>query len=223
MTRPWQIIASVPTPEGALELRQRGDDDFLIVIAGRVLMTSSARRSEEELAVLACAALPGNARATPRVLVGGLGMGFTLRAALGVLPAAARVTVVELNPDVVGWCRGPLASASGNALADARVSVEVADVARVIAEAAPGSYDAIVLDLYEGPNAATQHANDPFYGGAALARARAALARGGVLAVWSEDPDAAFARRFAGAGYTVTTHRSGHGGRTHVIYLGVRS
>jgi spermidine synthase len=150
-------------------------------------------------------------------------MAFTLRAALDPLPAAARVTVVELNPDVVGWCRGPLAAATNDALADPRVTVVVGDVARAIAEAAPGSFDAIVLDLYEGPNAATQRADDPFYGAAALGRSRAALAKGGVLAVWSEDPDAAFERRFGGAGFAVETHRSGRGGRTHVIYLGVRS
>jgi spermidine synthase len=227
MTRPWQTIASVPTPEGALELRCRGDEgpgaDYLIVVGGRVLMTSSARRSEEELAERAVAALPAKARAAPRVLVGGLGMAFTLRAALDALPAAARVTVVELNPDVVAWCRGPLAPATNAAVADPRVTVVVADVARAIADAAPGAFDAIVLDLYEGPNAATQEANDPFYGAAALGRARAALAPGGVLAVWSEDPDAAFERRFGGAGFAVTTHRSGRGGRTHVVYLGVRT
>src|SRR5438552_626020 len=143
MTRPWQIIASVPTREGALELRRRGDEagpaDFLIVIAGRVLMTSAARRSEEELAERACKSLP-HARA-PRVLIGGLGMGFTLRAALDALPAGARVTVAELHADVVAWCRGPLAPATNDALADPRVSVTVGDVARTIADAAPGSLD----------------------------------------------------------------------------------
>jgi spermidine synthase len=226
MTRPWQTIASVATAEGALELRRRGDEgkaaDWLIVVAGRVLMTSSARRSEEELARLAIAALPEASARKPRVLVGGLGMGFTLRAALDALPASARVTVAELNPDVVAWCRGPLAAATDAALSDPRVEVVVGDVARVIAGAGSGAFDAIVLDLYEGPNAATQDASDPFYGQAALARSRAALVRGGVLAVWSEDPDAAFERRFAGAGFEVTTHRSGKGGRTHVVYLGVR-
>jgi spermidine synthase len=219
MTRPWQILATVPTPEGVLELRRRGDDDFLITVGGRVLMTSSARRSEEELARLACAPIAD--RAAPRVLVGGLGMGYTLRAALDALPAGARVTVAELNPDVVAWCRGPLAQATASAIDDPRVTVQVGDVARVIADAPARGFDAIILDLYEGPNAATQDASDPFYGTQALARSRAALARGGVLAVWSEDPDAAFARRFAGAGFTVATHRAGKGGRMHTIYLGI--
>jgi len=236
MTRPWQTIASVPTPEGELELRRRGDEgpaaDYLIVVGGRVLMTSSARRSEEDLAVRALEALGEGSgagaagavkRKAPQVLVSGLGMGFTLRAALDLLPAAARVTIAELNADVVTWCRGPLAAATNGALADPRVSVVVEDVARVIANAPAGAFDAIVLDLYEGPNVSRPQADDPFYGTAALARSRMALARGGVLAVWSEDPDPSFERRFAGAGFAVSTHRSGRGGRTHVIYLGVRS
>jgi len=218
MPRPVQILATVPTREGALELRQRGDD-FLIVVGGRVLMTSSHRRSEEALANLACARLAG--RAAPRMLIGGLGMAFTLRAALDALPADACVVVVELTGAVVDWCRGPLAALTGGAVADSRVRVDVADVARVIAGAAPGAYDAIVLDLYEGPNAATQRADDPFYGASALARSHAALAPGGVLAIWAEDPDAAFERRFAAAGFEVSTHREGRGGRRHIVYLGV--
>jgi spermidine synthase len=149
-------------------------------------------------------------------------MGFTLRAALDALPADARVTVAELTPEVAAWCRGPLAGLTGGAVSDPRVRVEITDVARVIAGAAPGAWDAILLDLYEGPNAATQRADDPFYGAAALARAHAALAPGGVLAVWSEDPDEAFPRRFAAAGFRVAVHRGGRGGRVHVVYLGTR-
>ncbi|MCB9560092.1 MAG: spermidine synthase [Kofleriaceae bacterium] len=220
MTRPWTTLATVATAEGALELRQRGDRDFLILIGGRVLMTTSGRRSEQELATRACAAI---ARvAAPHVLIGGLGMAYTLRAALDVLPAAARVTVAELTPEVVGWCRGPLAPLTDGAVLDPRVTVEVADVAALIATATTGAFDAIILDLYEGPNAASQGRDDPFYGAAALARSHAALAVGGVLAVWAEDPDAAFARRFAAARFDVTTHRAGKGGGTHVIYLGRR-
>jgi spermidine synthase len=223
MTRPWTTIASVPTPEGALELRRRGDEaaaDFLIVVGGRVLMTSAARRSEERLATLACA--PIARRPAPRVLIGGLGMAFTLRAALDALPATGRVVVAELNADVVAWCRGPLAAATAGAASDSRVTIEIADVARVIAAAKAGRYDAIVLDLYEGPYAATQRREDPFYGPAALARSRAALSRGGVMAVWAEDHDTAFERRFAAAGFRVTVHREGRGGRTHIVYLGER-
>ena len=223
MTRPWQTLATVSTPEGPLELRQRGDGDgadFLIVVGGRVLMTSAARRSEELLARLACERLAG--RSAPRVLVGGLGMGYTLRAALDALPSDAAVVVAELNPDVVTWCRGPLAAASGGALADPRVTVDIADVAKTIAAAPAGRYDAIVLDLYEGPHAATQRRDDPFYAPGALSRQRAALAAGGVLAVWSEEADAAYERRLTAAGFEVSIHREGRGGRTHVVYLGVR-
>jgi spermidine synthase len=216
--QPWKTLESVPTPEGELQLRQRGETDFLIVIAGRVLMTSSERRSEEALATLALAKL-GCKR--PRVLVGGLGMGYTLRAALDVLPADAEVVVAELTPSVVAWCKGPLAVLTNGCVNDPRVRVVIDDVAAVIARAS-GDYHAIIIDLYEGPNAATQGANDPFYGKTALARTHVALAKGGVFAVWSEDADEAFARRFAAAGFTVSTHRLGSS-RRHFVYLGAKS
>jgi spermidine synthase len=215
---PWKTLATVATAEGALQLRQRGEREFLIVIDGRVLMTSSDRRSEQALATLACEAL---AAPSPRVLIGGLGMAYTVRAALDVLPATAQVVVAELTPAVDAWCRGPLAPLTGAAVLDPRVRVVIGDVARAIGEAPRGHYDAIVLDLYEGPHAATQRAEDPFYGRAALGRSHAALAPGGVLAVWSEEPDDAFARRFAVAGFEVATHRLGKT-RTHIVYLGRR-
>jgi spermidine synthase len=218
MTRPWHTIARVDTSEGALELRQRGDRDFLITIAGRVLMTSQARRSEEALATL-----PLRDRPPPRlrqVLVGGLGMGYTLRAALDVLPRDTRVTVVELNADVAAWCRGPLAPLTDAAVADPRVTMDIADVADHLARAPRGAYDAILFDLYEGPHSATQSADDPLYGPTALARVRAALAPGGVFAVWSEEADARFERRLAEAGFRMEKHRAGRGGRAHVVYLG---
>jgi spermidine synthase len=215
---PWKTLATVATKEGALQLRQRGEREFLIVIDGRVLMTSNDRRSEQALATLACGGL---ASARPRVLIGGLGMGYTLRAALDALPATAEVTVAELTPAVEDWCRGPLAPLTGGGLQDRRVGVVIDDVARVIAGAPRGHYDAIVLDLYEGPHEATQRADDAFYGRAALERSRVALAAAGVLAVWSEEPDEAFARRFAAAGFAVATHRLGKS-RTHIVYLGRR-
>jgi len=214
----WKTLETVATAEGALELRQRGDRAFLIVIAGRVLMTSNDRRSEQALATLACHAL---AAPRPRVLIGGLGMGYTVRAALDALPAAAEVVVAELTPEIEAWCRGPLAPLTGAALDDPRVRVVIGDVARIIAGAPRGHYHAILLDLYEGPHAATQRADDPFYGKAALAASRAALAAGGVLAVWSEDPDAAFARRLETAGFEVEARRLGKP-RRHVVYLARR-
>jgi spermidine synthase len=220
VTRPWKTLATVQVDEGALELRQRGDNDFLITIAGRVLMNSVSRASEEEHARLGVA--PIARRPAPRVLTAGLGMGFTLRAALDALPLAAVVEVVELNPVVVGWCKGPLADATQSAVDDPRVRLHVGDVAAVIARATPGSYDAILLDLYEGPNAQTQGREDPFWSAAALQRTRLALTSGGVFSVWAEDADVAFAKRFASAGFEVATHSIGRGGRRHVVYIGRR-
>ncbi|MBS1124355.1 MAG: spermidine synthase-like protein [Deltaproteobacteria bacterium] len=217
--KPWKTLATIATHEGALELRQRSDREFLIVIDGRVLMTSSERRSEEAVATLACG--PIARRVAPRVLIGGLGMAYTLRAALDTLPSNAEVVVAELTSAVEQWCRGPLAALTGGAVLDPRVRVEIADVARVIADAPRGHYDAIVLDLYEGPHAATQRADDPFYGRAALQRSHAALAAGGLLSVWSEEPDEAFGKRLAAAGFEVTAHRLGSS-RTHSVYLGRR-
>lgn len=219
MTRPWKTLATVPAAEGPLELRQRGDD-FLIVIGGRVLMNSFARHSEEELARLGIAAIPG--RPNPTILVSGLGMGFTLRAALDAAPAGARIIVVEIDPQIVEWCKGPLGRATSHALDDPRVELVVEDVAAVIKQRQPGKLDAILLDLYEGPNAASQRRDDPFYSPAALERSRMALSRGGVLGVWAEDADLPFAKRFATAGFDVTTHAIGRGGRKHIVYLGRR-
>lgn len=218
--KPWQILAKVPLREGSLELRQRGDAEFLITIGSRVLMTSVARHSEESLSRLGCAPLAK--RRSPRILIGGLGMGFTLRAALDALPRTAQVVVAELNPAVVEWCRGPLSQLTRAAIDDPRVQIEIGDVSRVIATAAPGSFDAILLDLYEGPHAATQRASDPFYGRGALLRTFAALSLGGVFAVWSEDADPPFAQRLSDVGFAVSRHREGQGGRTHFVYLGER-
>lgn len=222
MTRPWRVLDKVQTADGLLELRQRGDADFLIVVDGRVLMNSYSRSSEEELSRLGLAHLAAGTTKEPRVLIAGLGMGFTLRAALDVLPGAARVVVCEINRVVVDWCRGRLAAATRDALADPRVELRIHDVAAVIGNAAAGQFDAILLDLYEGPNAASQRRDDPFYSAGALARSHRAVSSGGVLAVWSEDPDAPFAKRFASAGFDVKTHSIGTGGRKHVVYVGRR-
>jgi spermidine synthase len=246
LTRPWRVLASAESSEGRLELRGRGAAEMVITVGGRVLMSSGAHRSESALAELACRRIATRPR--PRVLIGGLGMGYTLRAALDILPPEARVTVVEIEPAIVEWCRAPLADLTGRALADPRVAVEIGDVAAAIARAgtpagqsapiaggprraggpdgAGGSragarFDAILLDLFEGPRTRTsgQGAGDPLYGRAALARARAALAAGGVLAVWSEEPDAGFEARLAAAGFAWERHRPGRGGPRHAIYL----
>lgn len=213
----WKTLEAVDTDEGKLELRQRGTKDFLIVIDGRVLMTSAERRSEEALSTLALAKL---ANKSPRVLIGGLGMGYTLRAALDVLPATAKVVVAELTPAVATWCKGPLAVLTNDAVADPRVTIIIDDVSKVIARAR-AEYDAILIDLYEGPNPQTQAADDPFYGRTALARTHTALGPGGVFSVWSEDADDAFAKRFTAAGFAVSTHRLGSS-RRHFVYLGIK-
>jgi spermidine synthase len=216
---PWKALATVTTSEGALQLRQRGPREFLITIDGRVLMTSEERTSEKAVATLACAQLRD--RKAPRVLIGGLGMAYTVRAALDALPRTAHVTVAELTAEVEVWNRGPLALLTDAALADPRVTVVIDDVAKVIKAAAPGSLDAIILDLYEGPHHAAKRPNDPFYGHAALARSCTALSPGGVLAIWSEEENAVFKRRLADAGFETSLHRPG-GSRAYVVYLGVR-
>ncbi|HKJ25254.1 MAG TPA: spermidine synthase [Myxococcota bacterium] len=217
MAIPWQTVDRRETRDGALELRRRGDD-WLVTIGGRVLMNSRESRSERALAERACGAIAE--RPAPRVLVGGLGMGITLRAALDVLPASAEVGVAELNPAIVEWCRGPLAALNGAACDDPRVEIRLEDVARTI-EASRG-LDAILLDLYEGPHARTPR-RDPFYGSAAIHRTRAALAPCGVFAVWSEDPDEGFEARLRKARFEVVRHRPGRGGgRRHAVTVARR-
>jgi spermidine synthase len=179
-------------------------------------MTSSAHRSERALAEIVLARL--GARATPRLLIAGLGMGFTLRAALDVLPPSARITVAELHACVVAWCREQLAPLTDAAVADPRVTVECFDVAQLIADRS--GFDAIVLDLFVGPRGPA--GDDPIWGDAALLRTREALTRGGVFGVWSEAPDAAFEKRLRRAGFAVEKSRPGHGGLRHVVYSAIK-
>lgn len=223
MAEPWRTIDTAETPDGLLELRQRGKRDFLILIAGRVLMNSSASRSEIALGEVSCARVAD--RASSCVLIGGLGMGITLRAALDVLPKEAKITVAEINPLIVEWCRGPLASLNLHALADPRVQVRMDDVSAVITQAGtPGKvrFDAIMLDLYEGPHAGTDALHDPFYSSRAIATTHAALNQGGVFAIWGENSDASFERRLQRAGFTVERLRPGRGGLRHVVYVAIK-
>ena len=225
MTRPWRIVDSIDTDEGLLDLRQRGETDFLITIDGRVLMNSSANMSEIVLAELACASLKN--KKNPRVLVGGLGMGFTLKAAIDNLPADAEVVVAELNPIMVRWCRGPIAHFTGRAVDDPRVKVVIDDVASVIRHAAlegkANRFDAIILDLYEGPHGGAPGRGEYLYGDRAIALSSSALVAGGVFAVWSEDPDKAFEKRLKTARFCVNRQRPGRGGRRHVVYIASKS
>jgi spermidine synthase len=217
--QPWKTIERVATPEGSLELRRRGERSVVITIAGRILMSSEAHRSESELAQLACAAMGDRLR--PRVLVGGLGLGFTLRAALDALPPTAEVTVVDLNAAVVAWCKGPCAFLTNGAALDRRVKIVVDDVSRVIAGARADTFDAIILDLYEGPHHANRRALESLYGAAALKRMSDTLTQNGIVAIWSEEPDTGFESRF-GVGFRVARHRGSRGGRSHIIYVGTR-
>ncbi len=224
MAIPWRVIDRVETADGELQLRQRGELDFLITLQGRVLMNSQANRSEQVLAELVCEAL--TEQASPQLLLGGLGMGCTLHTALSRVPEQTRITVSELTPRVEQWCREPLAALNGNALQDPRVSVLIEDVARTISRRAEDRqhprFDAIILDLYEGPHANTHPKRDPIYGLQALDTTRRALALGGVFAIWSEVPDSGFEARLQKVGYRVERRRAGQGGRRHAIYIARR-
>jgi len=219
LSRAWETLERVETSDGTLELRRRGERDFLILLSGRILMNSCAHRSEQALAGAACARLSGHAR--PRLLIGGLGMGFTLRSALDALPSDASVRVCELHACVVSWCRGVLAPLTGGAVLDPRVVVEQGDVAARIREAAAAGegarFDAILLDLYTGPGDGAGESDACFEAGM-LSATRAALAPAGVYAVWAERPDAAFERRLRAAGFDAVRTRPGRGGLRHAIY-----
>jgi spermidine synthase len=202
---PHELLASARVPGHTAELRcTRHDGDFTLWLDRLELMSSRVHGSEQELAGLAWAGL--GTHAVARVLVGGLGMGFTLAAALALAPADAVVDVVELVPEVVGWNRELFGHCAGHPLRDPRTNVLVGDVGDVI-RAAPGRYDVVLLDVDNGPAGLTRPANDRLYDEGGLRAARAALAPGGVLAVWSSAADPAFARRLQRGGLSVTEHR----------------
>jgi len=210
--------ASIPGTDIPLQLYQSGDL-FSIKIPGRGdLMNSRVHGSEKALADLACAQLGGNA--SPRILIGGLGMGFTLAAALERIGPAAEVLVAELVPEVVDWNRRLVGAPAGHPLNDARTRVCVGDVADPIRQE-PAGFDAILMDVDNGPEALVRPENNWLYGNAGLAATRAALRPGGVLAVWSTSPDRPFSQRLRQAGFdvrehVVRPHRAGKGSRHHI-------
>lgn len=217
---PWSLIDTATLPDGGdLRLKRRGAE-FSIMLGTNELMNSRLSGSEEALARLTCARIA--ARPAPRVLIGGLGMGFTLRAALAACGPEAQIVVGELIPAVVDWARGPMAEIFAGSLDDPRVRIVVEDVRALIA--APGDkYDAILLDVDNGPEGLTVKANDRLYDPRGLGAAKAALRPGGVLSVWSSAPDARFTQRLRKAGFGVeempVRANGSKGGARHMIWL----
>jgi spermidine synthase len=198
---PWLQIDSARVPGADIELRlMRRDAEFSMMLGANELMNSRLSGSEEALATLACRRLEAVER--PHLLIGGLGMGFTLRAALAVLGPGARITVAELVPAVIAWARGPLAALFGDSLDDPRARILSADVIAVI-EAHASAFDAILLDVDNGPEGLIRKANDALYDRSGLQAIRRALRPGGVLAVWSSGPNSRFTKRLGEAGFAV--------------------
>lgn len=221
---PRVLIDSAPVPGGGGELRLiRRGEDFWIMLGANALMSTRLRGSEEALATLACERMAGRPR--PALLIGGLGMGFTLRAALGALGRDATLVVSELVPAIVDWARGPMAHVHGASLDDPRVRIELSDVGDLIAEAR-ASFDSILLDVDNGPDALSRESNDRLYDLDGLHRAKAALKPGGLLAIWSAAADPAFSRRLARAGFAVeeiaVRAHAGRKGAKHMIWLATR-
>lgn len=220
---PWTHLDTAQVPGGAeLRLMRRGEE-FSIKLGKNELMNSRMTATEQALATIACDKI--RTRAAASILIGGLGMGYTLRAALTVLGHDARIAVAELVPKVVAWARGPMAALFGGSLTDPRVTIQERDVVDVIA-AARAAYDAILLDVDNGPNGIVRKANDRLYDVNGLAAAHKALRPGGVLAVWSSTPDAKFTGRLRRGGFDVTENAvraKGPLGRAqHFIWVATR-
>jgi len=221
--KPWELLGQTDTPDGSdMRLTVR-DGEYVILVNGKTLMSSRTHGSEEALATLACKHVGTSGR--PRVLVGGLGMGFTLRATLDLLPPNAIVTVAELVPAVVEWNRGPLASLAGQPLRDKRVRIAVEDVGFTL-RANPGRFDAILLDVDNGPDAFSSLNNHGLYDNAGVAAAYAALKMGGALTVWSAWEDRKFEQRLRFHGFVAQVDRVRarlkKGGAHHTIFLGIK-
>ncbi len=196
---PWTLLdaAQVPGDGGEIRLYQRGSE-YSIRVGSYELMNNRVHGSEDALASIVCERLRD--RDAGRVLVGGLGMGFTLAGVLRDIGPRGEVVVAELVPAVVTWNRGPLAAFAGNPLADRRVTVRESDVGQVI-RSETAAFDAILLDVDNGPAGLTSQMNDRLYGAAGLRAAHRALRPDGLLAVWSAGPDPTFTRRLQQAGF----------------------
>jgi len=219
--KPWELLGQTRAPDGAELALTLRSGEYVILANGKSLMSSRMHGSEEALAAFALARIRD--REAPHVLVGGLGMGFTLRATLDLLPQDGTVVVAELLPAVIEWNRGPLGPLAAHPLKDRRARVEPGDVAATLRSSA-GAFDAILLDVDNGPAAFATSGNAALYNDAGLAAARAALKKGGVLAVWSARDDRKFEQRLRYAGFRVEVERVRarlkKGGPRHTIFLG---
>jgi spermidine synthase len=220
---PWVQLDSAKLPDGSGELRlkQRGAE-FSIMLGSNELMNSRLSGSEEALAMLSCDRIRG--RSHPRILIGGLGMGFTLRAALGAAAADAEIVVAELIPAVIAWARGPMRSVFGDCLDDPRVRIHEGDVGELI-RAQNAAYDAILLDVDNGPEGIVHKPNDRLYDRTGLVCAYRALRPKGVLSVWSSGPDHGFTRRLRDSGFSVEeikVRARAKSGARHVIWIATR-
>ena len=219
----WELLDEAKIPESGetLRLKRRGRE-YSIMLGTNELMNSRLFGSEEALATLTLDKLAG--RKGPRLLIGGLGMGFTLRAALAAVDESARITVAELVPAVVAWAKGPMAELHSGTLDDLRVTIFEGDVGAAIRSANAG-YDAILLDVDNGPDGLSRPGNDALYGAKGLGEARRALTPGGVLAVWSSHPDPRFTQRLKQAGFATQekpVRARGKSGARHMIWLAAR-
>lgn len=221
--KPWELLDTTTVPGDGSDMRlYRRDHEYSIKAGHHELMNSRVHGSEDALAELACKRVSN--RFQPRVMIGGLGMGYTLAAALKSLGAEAEVTVAELVPAVVTWNRGELGALAGQPLNDPRVIVYEGDVGKLI-RSRQNHYDAIMLDVDNGPEGLTRKENDSLYSPGGLDAAKAALKPGGILGVWSITPDQSFTKKMQRAGFTVEEIRvRAHAGRgaRHMIWLGVK-
>jgi len=221
---PWEHLdtAVMPGAGGELKLMRRGFE-YSIMSGPIELMNSRMSGSEQALATLAAERLKD--RPEPSVLIGGLGMGFTLRAALAAFPANARIEVAEVVPEVVAWARGPLSDLYAGSMDDPRLAIHQGDVVDPI-RAGAGRYDAILLDVDNGPEGLSRPGNDALYSHSGIARAKAALRPGGMLALWSVAPDPRFTKRLQQSGLKVEELKArAHGGKgaRHVIWVGTKA
>jgi spermidine synthase len=243
--KPFELLAQAHSPDGTVLQLKRRDTEYVIFAGGRHLMSSRTHASEESLATLGCRHITtGSHPHHPVILIGGLGMGYTLRAALDLLPPLAKIIVAELIPEIVDWNRGPLAHLANNPLADPRVHIEIADVAALLSRPAPAAqnaqaaqsektappktFDAILLDVDNGPASFTDSANSALYSARGIAAAHASLQPGGTLALWSAEAheDRQFVDRLRAANFTVhLEHTRAHAskGPRHTIYLAQKS